>query len=209
MPRKIFKKYMPDHRTIKDNRFLKLFGSLLNEPQLWHLNRYSASMAFAIGLFTAFIPVPFQMVIAAALAIMLRANLPLSVVLCWITNPLTIAPMFYFAYKVGTWILGAPEQSFNFQLSMEWLQSELSLIWKPFILGCLICAIGAGIIGYATIQMFWRYHVVMAWRARQQRWKEKILHSLNREHQKENDVDNQAPHKDDQVTNYNQEDSRQ
>lgn len=179
MPRKIFKKYLPDHKKIKENRFLLLFGDLLNEPQLWHLNRQSASVAFAIGLFCAFIPVPFQMVIAAALAIVLRANLPISVILCWITNPLTIPPMFYFAYKVGTWVLGSPPGEFTFELSMDWLKNDLLPIWKPFLLGCFICSAVSSALGYATIQLFWRYHVVMAWKARQQKWKEKIKQKLH------------------------------
>ena len=170
---------MQDPKKIKENRFLLLFGDLLHEPQLWHLNRYSASMAFGIGLFCAFIPLPFQMVIAAALAIMLRANLPLSVILCWITNPLTIPPMFYFAYLVGTWVLSWPPSQFEFELSFEWLGNELIHIWQPFLLGCLICGSIAAIIGYYTISLSWRYHVVMAWKARQQKWKEKLMHTLH------------------------------
>lgn len=179
MPRKFFKRISPDPKKIKENRFLSIFGTWLHEPQLWHLNRYSASMAIGIGLFCAFIPVPFQMVIAAALAILLRANLPVSVATCWVTNPITIPPMFYFAYKVGAWTLGTPESPFEFELSMEWLQNELAVIWKPFLLGCLICSIVAGILGYFTIQLLWRYHVVMAWRARKERWKEKIKEKLH------------------------------
>ena len=179
MPRKFFKKISPDPKKIKENRFLSIFGDWLHEPQLWHLNRYSASVAIGIGLFCAFIPVPFQMVIAAALAIMFKANLPVSVATCWVTNPLTIPPMFYFAYKVGAWTLGTPESPFEFELSMDWLQNELLLIWKPFLLGCLICAVVAGLLGYFAIQMAWRYHVVMAWRARKERWKEKIKKTLH------------------------------
>lgn len=179
MPRKFFKKISPDPKKIKENRFLSIFGDWLHEPQLWHLNRYSASVAIAIGLFCAFIPVPFQMVIAAALAIALSANLPLSVATCWVTNPLTIPPMFYFAYKVGAWTLGTPESPFAFELSMEWLESELGLIWKPFLLGCLICATASAVLGYFTIKMAWRYHVVMAWRARKERWKETIIEKLH------------------------------
>lgn len=179
MPKKFFKRIMPDPNKIKENRFLSIFGNWMHEPQLWHLNRYSASVAMAIGLFCAFIPVPFQMVIAAAAAILFRANLPISVAMCWITNPITIPPMFYSAYKVGAWVLGTESSDFAFQLSMEWLKTELLLIWKPFLLGCLICAIIASALGYIVIQLAWRYHVVTAWRARKERWKEKIQAKLS------------------------------
>ncbi|HEY9032055.1 MAG TPA: DUF2062 domain-containing protein [Kangiella sp.] len=179
MPRKIFKKYLPDHKKIKESRYMKVFGNFIHDPGLWHLNRYSASGAFAVGLFCGFLPIPFQMVVAAALAIYFRVNLPISVVLCWITNPITIVPMFYFAYKVGAWILGVPPNDFSFELSFAWLQSELIHIWKPFLLGCLICGGTLSFIGYHTINLFWRFHVVRAWRARQLRWKERLLHTLH------------------------------
>ena len=87
--------------------------------------------------------------------------------------------MFYFAYKLGAWILGVPPSEFSFELSFDWLQYELIHIWKPFLLGCLICGSVLSLIGYHTISLFWRYHVVRAWRARQARWKDKLLHTLH------------------------------
>lgn len=103
MPRKFLKKFMPNPHEIKNNKFLSLFGKVLHEPNLWHMNRRSMAGAFFVGLFFAWWPVPFQMVLAAGGAILLRVNLPMSIALVWITNPLTMPPMFYFAYVVGTW----------------------------------------------------------------------------------------------------------
>ncbi len=159
MPRKLIKRYMPDRDKIRDHKHLKCFGTLLHDPNIWHLNRRSVSGAFALGLFCAFIPVPFQMLIAAALAIFFRVNLPISVGLVWITNPLTIPPMFYFAYKVGAWVLGLPTHEFSFELSTEWLMSELGAVWQPFLLGCLILGVLSGLLGFAAIRLFWRFHI--------------------------------------------------
>lgn len=169
MPRKLIRKYLPDPDTIKNNRFLKIFGPVIHEPQLWHLTRHSVSKAFFLGLFFAFWPVPFQMVLAAGGAIIFRANLPLSVGLVWITNPITMPFLFGFAYFVGVLALGTHADSFEFELSWQWLEQNLASIWQPFLLGCAICAVISAIIAYISIGLFWRFHIIRAWKLRKNR----------------------------------------
>lgn len=159
MPKKLIRRYLPDHHKLREHKHLKLFGQLLHDPNLWHLNRRSVSGAFFIGMVCAWIPVPFQMVLAASIAIFARVNLPISAALVWITNPITMPPMFYFAYKIGTWVLGQPVQDINFELSLEWLMHELGLIWQPFLLGCGILGVVSGVVSYFAIRVMWRLHV--------------------------------------------------
>lgn len=160
MPRKLIKRYLPDHHKIREHKHLKkCFGTLLHDPNLWHLNRHSVSGAFFVGLLCAWVPVPFQMVIAAAIAIAARVNLPISVCLVWITNPVTMPAMFYFAYRVGIWILGTPAREFNFELSFEWLMVELGQIWQPFLLGCLVLGLASSLAAYLLTRLFWRFHI--------------------------------------------------
>lgn len=151
---------MPDHKVIREHRHLQVFGSLLHDPNLWHLNRRSASGAFAVGLFFAFVPVPFQMVLAVAGAIICRVNLPLSAALVWVTNPITMPPIFYFTYRVGTWILGEPAGEFHFELSWDVLSHDMGLIWQPFLLGSLVCGTICAALGYLVIRGWWRWHIV-------------------------------------------------
>lgn len=161
MPKKFIKRYMPDHKKIRNNEQLnKVFGTLLHDPNLLHLNRRSVSMAFFVGLFMAFVPLPTQMLMAAAIAILVRCNLPISVGLVWITNPVTMPPIFYFAYKVGTWILGTPVREFSIELSWKWLGTELAAIWEPFLLGCAISGLMFGTLGYVVIRLLWRLHII-------------------------------------------------
>jgi len=160
MPRKFFQRFLPKPQTIKENKALQIFGDWLHSPDLWHLNRRSVAGAFAVGLFFAWMPVPFQMVLAAGAAIWIGTNLPLSIALVWITNPVTIPPMFYFAYIVGTWIIGEPPTDFSFELTMDWLLNELSASWKPFLVGCFTLASISSFIGYISIHLFWRYSVL-------------------------------------------------
>ncbi|SET55432.1 hypothetical protein SAMN05660429_02059 [Thalassotalea agarivorans] len=160
---------MPDHQTIKENKYLKIFGPLIHNANLWHLNRRSVAKAFAVGLFCAFIPIPFQMVLAAGIAIIVQANLPLSVALVWITNPITMPFIFYFCYVVGVWVLGEEEQHFAFEASWDWVVDSLSTIGPAFLLGCAICAVVFGIIAYFSIRLLWRYSVARDWKKRQLR----------------------------------------
>ncbi len=166
MPKKLIKRFMPNHKTIKENKHLKIFGDLLHNPHLWHLNRHSVAKAFAVGLFFAFIPVPFQMVLAAGVAILVHSNLPLSIALVWLTNPLTMPAIFYACYLVGALVLNEPEQEFVFQASWQWAVDSLSTIGPAFLLGCGVLAIIFSIIGYLGIQVLWRYSVIKAWKKR-------------------------------------------
>lgn len=154
---------------MRSERSLRLFGRVLHNANLWHLNRYSVAWAVSVGLFMAFVPVPFQMVLAAAAAILIGCNLPVAVVMVWFSNPITMPPLFYAAYKLGAGILGEPPQRVSFEMSFEWLLTRLDDIWQPLLLGCLIMGVTAALIGHAAVRLIWRIHVQQSWRARRAR----------------------------------------
>ncbi|MEW4982245.1 MAG: DUF2062 domain-containing protein [Cycloclasticus sp.] len=167
MPRRIVKKYFPDSKTIKEHKHLKVFGTLLHNQNLWHLNRRSFAGAIAVGLFIAFIPLPTQMIIAAATAIVLHVNLPVAVATVWITNPLTMTPMFYAAYWVGATLMNIPLNAGDFAFSVDALIDSLGASWKPFLLGCLVLGSAAATLGYVLARGIWRWIVIRKWLARQ------------------------------------------
>jgi len=169
MPRKFLKRYSPSPKTIRENKALSMLGEDLHRPSLWILNRSSVARAFAIGLFCAWIPFPLQTVIAALLAIYYRAHLPLSVALVFITNPITIPPMFYFAYKLGSVMLGMELQVVEMDLSWHWFTSILGQIWQPLLFGCVILAIVSSAVGFFTINTLWRKGVRARWKERVRR----------------------------------------
>ncbi|MDH5648641.1 MAG: DUF2062 domain-containing protein [Gammaproteobacteria bacterium] len=166
MAKKLIRRFLPEPGSIRRHKHLRIFGEALHDPNLWHLNRKSVPVAFAIGLFMAFVPMPFQMIPAAALAIAFRANIIISVVLVWISNPITIPPIFFFCYKVGTWIIGRKLNQVSFDLSWEWMRTELMTIWQPLLLGCFVVSTISAVIGYYGMQWFWRLHVVSEWEKR-------------------------------------------
>jgi len=171
MPKKLIKKYMPDHRVVREHKHLQFFGQLLHDPNLWHFNRRSVSGAFAVGVFCAFVPIPFQMILAAAIAIAMRVNLPISVALVWISNPVTMPPMFYAAYKLGAYLLGCEPLEMEFEFSWECISSQMAFIWEPFLLGCFVFGTTASVISFFTMRLLWRLYIIHHLKERRQRRK--------------------------------------
>ncbi len=174
MAKKLIQKLFPGHHKVKEHRHLQFLGSAIHDPNLWHMNRRSVSGAFAVGLFLAFIPVPGQMVLAALLAILLRINLPISVMLVWLTNPLTIGPIFYSAYKLGQLIIGDPVLIIEAdELGLTWFKENFDKIWQPLFLGSFILGAFFSAIGYFGMRLFWRFHVIKRWREKRSKSKKK------------------------------------
>ena len=169
MPKRIIKSWMPDQKTLKENKRLQLFGNLLLDNNLWHLNRRSAAGAFGVGLFMAWIPVPCQMLLAAGGAIACRVNLPLAVALVWLTNPITMPPLFYAADRVGCLLRGHPAQHVDIEFTWHWLSSVFETVAPPLLLGSLALAMLSSVLGYVTIRLMWRLSIIRQWRRRKAR----------------------------------------
>lgn len=168
MARKFFKRFMPDPELIRQHRSLQLLDRWLHDANLWHLNRYSVSTAFFIGMFAAFIPLPSQMLIAGALAIWWRANLPISVALVWTSNPFTIPFFFGGSYMLGAKLLGHSLPT-NFEPSLNWLQQNAATLWQPFVIGSVLAGLLAGALCALVVRVFWRLQVALRWKAREHR----------------------------------------
>ncbi|MDP0588898.1 MAG: DUF2062 domain-containing protein [Candidatus Endonucleobacter bathymodioli] len=166
MVKKLIQRYLPDPKSIRDNHYLRFLGSALHTPNLWHLNRRSVASAFFIGIFCALLPIPFQMIVAASMAILFRCNLPVSVSLVWLTNPITIPAVFYFTYKIGCYILQVPVTESSLEFSLDGIGNELVRIWKPLYLGSIISGVVAGSFCYLFIRLYWRWNIIYNWRKR-------------------------------------------
>lgn len=180
MPRTHLRNLLARLRDVRSERSLRLFGRLLHNANLWHLNRYSVSWAVSVGLFVAFVPVPFQMVLAAAAAILIGCNLPIAVVMVWFSNPITMPPLFFAAYKLGSWLLDMTPRRVQFEMSFEWLMTRLDDIWQPLLLGCFIMGFAAALAGHAAVRIIWRIHVRQSWHARRRRRAHRATGSTDR-----------------------------
>ncbi len=169
MPRKYLKRIMPDQKTMCEHPHLQRFGQRLAEPKLWHLNRRSIAFGLALGLFVGFMPILGQMFLAAALAIVVRVNLPIAVMSVWVTNPFTMGPIYYFSYQLGAAILAVPIGEHEFTMSWQWFTHEFLSIWQPLLLGSFILGIAAALMGILFVRLCWRVIVIRSWLKRQQK----------------------------------------
>lgn len=178
MPRKLFRKYLPTADSVRANRWIAMFGTLLHHPNLWHLNRDSVAGAMAIGLFAGLIPGPLQMLTALLLAILLRRNLPVALLITFYTNPFTIVPLYLLAYGYGSLLLGGGHGEAKIEpFDMDWAHFFDSMLrfadWtlalgKPLLVGLVALALTLAALGYLAVQFAWRAHVRLAWRRRRE-----------------------------------------
>ena len=163
---KKIKKYLPTRTDVQEKKYLRFLGEHLHGSNLWHFNRRSVSRATAIGLFCAFLPMPFEMIPAAVGAILWRANLPLAIAWVWLSNPLTWVPLYGPPYLLGAWLLNRPTVPLD-ELTIDVLAGHVVALW----LGCMLMGAVVGALGYVVVNAIWRSRVVNSWQKRRQRRK--------------------------------------
>ena len=178
MPRKYFRKYLPTHESVRSYKLIAKFGGFLHRhPNLWHLNRRSVSGGVAVGMLCGLIPGPLQMLGAALIAIPLGVNLPVALITTLYTNPLTIVPLYLFAYWLGSLVTGdggkmAEPPEFAWTEIGPWIHAlaDWSLaLGKPLAIGLVLLAASLAALGWIAVQVAWRAWVVILRRARRDR----------------------------------------
>ncbi len=169
MPRKFIRRWLPEPSKTDDGKRQGWLSSILDDPNLLHLNRHSVSGAVFIGLFCAFLPLPGQVILASLLALRLRCNLPISVLLIWVSNPITIPPMMVLLYKFGQFILGNEATATAFKFSWTWFTENGATVYLPVAVGGVLAGLIIGGLGYLTVQLLWRWVVLSNWQARKKK----------------------------------------
>lgn len=163
------RKYLPTREQLREVKSLRFLGEMIFEPNLWHFNRHSVSFAFLVGIFCCFLPMPFQMVPCVLLCVWLRCNVPISIALVWVSNPITMPPMFYATYRLGTWLLGRENKVNHIVLSWQWLSSQIEAVWEPLLLGSVVTGLTLGCIGFVAVRLYWRWKIARYWAMRRLR----------------------------------------
>ena len=164
----LFKRYIPRKKSVDSHTVVRLFSEYLHDPNIWHIHRRSSAGGAAIGVFCAFIPLPIQTLSAAALSIIFKMNLPISILFSFFTNPLTIPFIFFYSYKLGTILLGLEERQIAYVMPdnttiVEWFNTIFMSIWEPLLVGCFILGVTSSCIIYFLIRLIWRFSAIKKW----------------------------------------------
>jgi uncharacterized protein len=181
MPRKFFRKFLPSYDAVRNNRYIAWLGPLLQHHNLWHLRCRSVAGGVAVGLFAGLVPGsnPVQFTVAALLAIAFRVNLPIAALVTLYSNPFTIVPLYYVAFKLGQLVLlqsegTLPPLTYGLEdkglsewipAALEWLTS----VGKPLLIGLPLLAVLLALAGFFATHWAWRLYVRCAWQRRQRR----------------------------------------
>ena len=120
-------------------------------------NRKMISRGVVLGVFIAFIPMPMQMAAVLLFMPLFKFNVPIALAMCWLSNPITMPPMYYIEYQLGSFILGIQPQPV--ELTLEWFSNNMDDIFIPLYFGTLIFSIVGSISAYWIVNHFWKSSV--------------------------------------------------
>lgn len=149
----------PSRDQLEANPLLRSLAPHLAHPKLWHWSRRSVAAGMAIGLFIGLLVPVAQILFAAAAAIALRANIAVAATGTLVTNPLTIPPIYYAAYRLGAWVTGADTPEAVSFADPATLWENLATIGMPLFAGLGIAAAVAAIASYLLVSRAWVWHV--------------------------------------------------
>lgn len=174
--RKRLQRYIPSREQIYGNRWLAWLGPWLHDPKLWHWSRRGVALGVALGVFFGLLVPIAQIPLTVTAAIVMRANVPVAAASTLITNPITFAPIYYGAYRLGAWVTGeeVPVNSAD-KLSAQKIGAvdDDANIWqrfialgKPLLVGLSITATLIGFFTYGLITLIWRWRILLKRRGR-------------------------------------------
>jgi uncharacterized protein len=175
------KRLLPSHEAIAGNRWLRWLGPALLHRSLWHMSRRGVALGAAIGVFFAFITPIAQIPLAAASSVMLRANIPAAIAATLVNTPPTFAPVYYAAWRVGSWVLGEDADDAHAPPALRAAQTSagsaampadavaprswqrywntLQEIGKPLLLGALVFSVVFSLLAYVLVNVVWHWRV--------------------------------------------------
>lgn len=178
-------KRMPNREAMARNKYLAPIAHRFVSPELWRFTRRSVPRGIALGLFSAFLIPVGQIFVAAFLALPARANVPLSALATFITNPFTLPFWLVIANRVGAFMLridAATGQVASAKAGSSWWVYIVDLFQMAgvTVVGFLVLAVVTSALGYVISGAVWRLIVARKRAKRLKRMEDGLDQRLNR-----------------------------
>lgn len=172
---KRFLRYVPRRTTVHKYPGLKWAKDTARQRMyLWSFRYREVAPALYVGTIISFMPIiGVQIPLALIFALLLRANLPIFVALQFITNWLTVVPIYYICYEIGRWSLKV------FDIHVEALSLNELKLFMENLTSChwsengrflgrvfLVTSLGSLIIGSFLGSIFDMIYRFLAWRSK-------------------------------------------
>jgi len=148
MLRKLLKK-TSKHEKLK--AFIKKYKI---PPEYLSTNRQMVSRGVLLGIFIAFIPMPMQMAAVLAFMPFFKFNVPIGLAMCWLSNPITMPPMYYMEYLTGSFLLNMKPEPV--EMTLTWFSDNIDKIFIPLYFGTAMYSIFGSLLAYWAVNHFWR-----------------------------------------------------
>ncbi len=150
MIRKIFK----NKKHNPDSKIGKILDKYHIPREYFSINRKSISKGILVGLFWGFIPMPMQMLAVILTTPFVRFNVPIAISMVWLSNPITMPPMYYMEYLTGNLLLGRPGIE-HIQMTLDWFEKHIGDIFIPLYVGTAFYSIVVSYLIYLIINWLW------------------------------------------------------
>ena len=131
---------------------------------------HNVAIGFAAGMFVGFLPIiPFQTIVAVAVAFPVRGSKIAAALGTWISNPINMIPFYLMLYYAGRLIIPWEVPPFNPELLELAIMLEQGWNWfLVMLVGGVALGIPASILSY-----FLTRRAIAGYRRRKQEWRKK------------------------------------
>lgn len=165
--------HVPCREQLEQNRWVRPFAHHLLRPELWRLTRRSVPRGVALGLFVGVMIPLAHFVVAAFIAILIRANIPTAMLATFIGFPVIYVGLLAAAAKIGALLVrvdavtasepvvqaignsGVDRLTHRCLHLLHWVEGR----GPSVILGLFLIATVLSLIGYVGSSVFWRWWI--------------------------------------------------
>jgi uncharacterized protein len=151
--RVLYLRQIPRRKRMHGGFLHRLFGERLFDPRLWKPTRDTFAGGLAMGLIIGLLPTFYlQIFLSFIFSYILRLNVSAAVLGTLVTNPFTTPPILVLQYKLGVLLVGSPspEELARYEGILRILGHA-----RPFMVGSVVSALVAGLLGYFLALLFW------------------------------------------------------